>query len=42
MIIVFKPTATVEDKSRLKAQLEARGVYDTLEIPQKSVQKSLS
>ena len=25
MIIVFKPTATVEDKSRLKAQLEAIG-----------------
>ena len=25
MIIVFKPTATVEDKTRLKAQLEARG-----------------
>ena len=25
MIIVFKPTATVEDKSRLKAQLEASG-----------------
>ena len=25
MIIVFKPTATVEDKSRLKAQLESRG-----------------
>ena len=25
MIIVFKPTATVEDKARLKAQLEDRG-----------------
>ena len=25
MIIVFKPTATVEDKTRLKAQLESRG-----------------
>ena len=25
MIIVFKPTATVEDKFRLKAQLESRG-----------------
>ena len=27
MIIVFKPTATVEDKSRLKAQLESRGYH---------------